>query len=51
MIKPAVASLHLWPAERYTMHGEVLSLMEANDNHSEEHTVGEFIEWCVGFWD
>merc|ERR1719454_1906781 len=26
---------------------EVLSLMEANDNHSEEHTVGEFIEWCL----
>jgi len=21
--------------------------MEANDNHSEEHTVGEFIEWCL----
>merc|ERR1711869_75688 len=20
---------------------------EANDNHSEEHTVGEFIEWCI----
>jgi hypothetical protein len=26
---------------------EVLSLMEANDNHSEEHTVAEFIEWCL----
>jgi len=26
---------------------EVLSLMEANDNHSEEHTVGEFVEWCL----
>jgi hypothetical protein len=21
--------------------------MEANDNHAEEHTVGEFIEWCL----
>merc|ERR1712139_138519 len=28
-----------------------LSLMEANDNHAEEHTVGEFIEWCLkGRW-
>ena len=27
--------------------GEVLSLMEANDNHAEEHTVAEFIEWCI----
>jgi len=26
---------------------EVLSLMEANDNHAEEHTVAEFIEWCI----
>merc|ERR1712019_199276 len=26
---------------------EVLELMEANDNHSEEHTVAEFIEFCV----
>jgi len=26
---------------------EVLDLMEANDNHSEEHTVGEFIEFCI----
>merc|ERR1712038_1829274 len=25
---------------------EVLILKEANDNHIEEHTVGEFIEWC-----
>merc|ERR1711979_118191 len=24
-----------------------LILMEANDNHVEEHTVAEFIEWCV----
>jgi len=26
---------------------DVLELMEANDNHSEEHTVAEFIEFCV----
>merc|ERR1712087_34528 len=25
----------------------VLDLMEANDNHQEFHTVGEFIEWCI----
>merc|ERR1719409_1718801 len=37
---------------------DVLSLMEANDNHAEEHTVAEFIEWCIngrtdksGTWD
>merc|ERR1719238_2332248 len=24
-----------------------LILMEANDNHQEEHTVGEFIAWCL----
>merc|ERR1711870_123069 len=24
-----------------------LILMEANDNHIEEHTVGEFIAWCL----
>jgi len=26
---------------------EVLDMMEANDNHAEEHTVAEFIEFCV----
>jgi len=26
---------------------EVLSLMEANDNHEEEHTVAEFLEFCA----
>jgi len=26
---------------------DVLILMEANDNHVEEHTVAEFVEWCV----
>jgi len=26
---------------------EVLELMEANDNHSETHTVAEFIEFCI----
>merc|ERR550537_811135 len=27
--------------------GDELHLMEANDNHEEHHTVGEFIEFCV----
>merc|ERR1719375_89828 len=26
---------------------EVLDMMEANDNHAEEHTVAEFVEFCV----
>eukprot|EP00933_Yihiella_yeosuensis_P043161 TRINITY_DN378_c0_g1_i5.p1 TRINITY_DN378_c0_g1~~TRINITY_DN378_c0_g1_i5.p1 ORF type:complete len:573 (-),score=190.01 TRINITY_DN378_c0_g1_i5:430-2148(-) len=26
---------------------DMLILMEANDNHVEEHTVAEFVEWCV----
>jgi len=33
--------------ERSCTDDEVLSLMEANDNHAEEHTVGEFVEWCL----
>merc|ERR1712178_211413 len=33
--------------ERSCEDSEVLDLMEANDNHAEEHTVGEFIEFCV----
>jgi len=33
--------------ERSCGDDEVLDLMEANDNHSEEHTVAEFIEFCV----
>jgi len=33
--------------ERSCEDSEVLSLMEANDNHAEEHTVAEFIEWCI----
>merc|ERR1711904_680893 len=33
--------------ERLCEDSEVLSLMEANDNHAEEHTVAEFIEWCI----
>jgi glutathione synthase/RimK-type ligase-like ATP-grasp enzyme len=33
--------------ERSCADSEVLDMMEANDNHSEEHTVGEFIEFCV----
>eukprot|EP00320_Phaeocystis_rex_P009260 CAMPEP_0119057558 /NCGR_PEP_ID=MMETSP1178-20130426/1999_1 /TAXON_ID=33656 /ORGANISM="unid sp, Strain CCMP2000" /LENGTH=434 /DNA_ID=CAMNT_0007038411 /DNA_START=74 /DNA_END=1378 /DNA_ORIENTATION=- len=34
--------------ERSCADDEVLELMEANDNHAETHTVGEFIEFCVG---
>ena len=26
---------------------DMLDMMEANDNHQEFHTVGEFIEWCI----
>merc|ERR1711939_935732 len=33
--------------ERSCEDSEVLDLMEANDNHAEEHTVAEFIEWCI----
>merc|ERR1712118_601191 len=33
--------------ERSCEDSEVLDLMEANDNHSEEHTVAEFIEFCI----
>jgi glutathione synthase/RimK-type ligase-like ATP-grasp enzyme len=33
--------------ERSCADSELLDMMEANDNHSEEHTVGEFIEFCV----
>jgi len=33
--------------DRLCEDSEVLSMMEANDNHAEEHTVGEFIEFCV----
>jgi len=33
--------------ERSCEDGDMLDLMEANDNHAEEHTVAEFIEWCI----
>jgi len=33
--------------ERSCDGSEMLEMMEANDNHSEEHTVDEFIEFCV----
>jgi len=33
--------------ERSCEDTEVLKLMEANDNHEEEHTVAEFIEFCT----
>jgi len=32
--------------DRVADMSEVLICKEANDNHVEEHTVGEFIEWC-----
>lgn len=32
--------------DRKAAMDEVLTLKEANDNHVEEHTVEEFIEWC-----
>eukprot|EP00933_Yihiella_yeosuensis_P013337 TRINITY_DN12400_c0_g1_i9.p1 TRINITY_DN12400_c0_g1~~TRINITY_DN12400_c0_g1_i9.p1 ORF type:complete len:730 (-),score=214.24 TRINITY_DN12400_c0_g1_i9:297-2429(-) len=33
--------------QRSCEDNEVLSMMEANDNHAEEHTVAEVIEFCV----
>merc|ERR1719437_31944 len=33
--------------DRSCTDDEVLELMEANDNHAEEHTVAEFVEFCV----
>merc|ERR1719198_2920835 len=33
--------------ERLCEDSEVLEFMEANDNHAEEHTVAEFIEFCI----
>merc|ERR1719221_2374023 len=33
--------------ERSCSDDEVLDMMEANDNHSEQHTVAELIEFCV----
>merc|ERR1712241_493784 len=33
--------------DRFAAMDEVLICKEANDNHIEEHTVGEFIEFCV----
>jgi len=33
--------------KRTCSDGEMLILKEANDNHVEEHTVGEFIDFCV----
>jgi len=33
--------------EREAADDEVLILKEANDNHIEEHTVGEFLDFCV----
>jgi len=33
--------------DRTAEDDEMLILKEANDNHEEEHTVKEFVEWCV----
>merc|ERR1719413_134379 len=33
--------------ERSCTDDEVLDMMEANDNHSEQHTVAEFVEFCL----
>merc|ERR1719224_55959 len=33
--------------DRLCDDSEVIELMEANDNHAETHTVGEFIEFCI----
>merc|ERR1712216_361679 len=33
--------------EKSCEDSDELILMEANDNHVENHTVGEFIEWCI----
>merc|ERR1719436_228548 len=33
--------------EKLCEDSDELILMEANDNHVENHTVGEFIEWCI----
>merc|ERR1711871_1858294 len=33
--------------ERSCEDSEVLTLMEANDNHEETHTVAEFVEFCI----
>ena len=33
--------------ERVCADSEALLLLEANDHHVEEHTVAEFIEWCI----
>jgi len=33
--------------EKSCSDDDVLDMMEANDNHAEEHTVAEFIEFCV----
>merc|ERR1712038_1002933 len=32
--------------DRVAEMDEVLVCLEANDNHTEEHTVAEFLEWC-----
>merc|ERR1719253_1497776 len=38
-----------WEAAQANPLGDdvMLDMMEANDNHQEFHTVGEFVEWCL----
>jgi hypothetical protein len=33
--------------DKWADDSEMLVLTEANDSHVEEHTVGEFLEWCI----
>jgi hypothetical protein len=47
IIKLKAANYCATYGERSCEDGELLDLMEANDNHAEEHTVAEFIEFCV----
>merc|ERR1719478_204022 len=47
IIKLKVGNYCATYGERSCEDGEVLELMEANDNHAEEHTVAEFIEFCT----
>jgi len=51
-MRPHLAAVSLTPrrispAPRRHPHTKVLELIEANDNHAEEHTVAEFVEFCI----
>jgi hypothetical protein len=47
IIKLKAANYCATYGERSCSDDELLDMMEANDNHSEEHTVKEFIEFCL----